>query len=44
MSRAPSDRPLAEDGCTLSKLRRGKIIHVWHYWEADYMPWHVATE
>jgi steroid delta-isomerase-like uncharacterized protein len=44
MSRPPSDRPLAEYGCTLSKLRREKIIHVWHYWETDYMPWHVAAE
>ena len=31
------DRHVEEYGCTLSKLRRTSIVHVWHYW-ADHMP------
>ena len=32
------DRQVREYGCTLSKLRRTSIVHVWHYWETDHMP------
>ena len=42
-SRPPSNRRLNEYGCTVSKLGRSGIIHVWHYWETDHMPPHVAT-
>jgi len=44
MNRPPSDRQLEEYGCTLSKLESGKIVHVWHYWETDHLPWHVAGQ
>ena len=37
------DRRLEDFGCTLSKLERGRIIHVWDYWETDHMLRHVAT-
>jgi steroid delta-isomerase-like uncharacterized protein len=30
-------------GCTLSKLRNGKITHVWHYWETDHILRHVGA-
>ena len=37
-----SDRRLEDYGCTLSRLKQGKILHVWHYWETDRVPRHVA--
>lgn len=43
-SRALSDPQLKEYGCTLSKLGRNGIIHVWHYWETDHMPPHLAAQ
>jgi steroid delta-isomerase-like uncharacterized protein len=39
---SPFDRRVEDCGCTLSKLERSKIIHVWHYWETDDIPRHVA--
>jgi steroid delta-isomerase-like uncharacterized protein len=39
---SPSGRRLKEGGCTLSKLERGKIIHVWHYWETNHIPRQIA--
>jgi steroid delta-isomerase-like uncharacterized protein len=39
---SPSARRLEEGGCTLSKLERGKIIHVWHYWETNHIPRQIA--
>jgi len=39
---SPSDRRVDDGGCTLIKLERGKIIHVWHYWETDHIPRQIA--
>ena len=39
---SPSDRRVKDGGCTLSKLDRGKIIHVWHYWETNHIPRQIA--
>ena len=44
MSPASSDPQLKEFGCTLSKLGRNGIVHVWHYWETGYMPPHLAAQ
>jgi steroid delta-isomerase-like uncharacterized protein len=41
-SLSPSERRLGDYGCTLSKLERGKIIHVWHYWETNHTLRRVA--
>jgi ketosteroid isomerase-like protein len=42
-SRTPSDRLFKEYGCTLIRLGRSGIVHVWHYWETDHVPPHVAA-
>ena len=44
LSGPPFGRPLAEYGCTLSKLGEGGIVHVWHYWETDHILQHVAEQ
>ncbi|PYO03934.1 MAG: hypothetical protein DMD89_00770, partial [Candidatus Rokuibacteriota bacterium] len=28
-------RPLQVPGCTVTRLRAGKIVHTWNYWDTD---------
>lgn len=44
MSSLPFGRQFEEYGCTLSKLGKGGIVHVWHYWETDRVLQHVAEQ
>jgi len=30
-------RPLQVPGCTVTRLRAGKIVHTWNYWDTDEM-------